>query len=309
MADPPDRSDRPDHATSADRADRSEGGSSDPSTDVFELVSDPTRLAVLRELVDAVYETPREPWVSYSDLRDRVGAPDKGNFNYHLGRLDGLVENGSDGYAVTPVGRAVVVAVAAGVFDEDWTWGPVDVPGECRFCGDSLRLRYTDGRLGLGCGDADHELLLPSSPSLVAGCSGEEALSRVGLVMAQEAELVREGVCPDCEGQVDGEIRRHETDPDAHGYHFAAECDRCGFLGGYTVGALVRRLPVTTAFLHERGADLGSTPFWTVDFCRPGHEVVVGERPLRLRIDVEREGETLSVTLNREGSVVEVDEP
>lgn len=78
----------------------------------FDLLSDETRLAVVRELAAADAEPLR-----FSELRCRVGAADGGRFNYHLRRLRGsLVEQVDEGYVLTAVGRraaAMVVAPAA----------------------------------------------------------------------------------------------------------------------------------------------------------------------------------------------------
>lgn len=72
------------------------------TSEVFGLLSDETRLAIVRELAAA-----DEP-VRFCVLRERVGAADSGRFNYHLGKLrDTLVVRDEDGYRLTPVGTRV----------------------------------------------------------------------------------------------------------------------------------------------------------------------------------------------------------
>jgi len=83
---------------------------SDATTDlvaIFSLLSDETRLAIVRELA-ACRLGESEPRLSFSALRTRVGIDDAGRFNYHLGRLRGsLVEKGEDGYGLTETGAVV----------------------------------------------------------------------------------------------------------------------------------------------------------------------------------------------------------
>lgn len=69
----------------------------------FDLLSDPTRVAILRELAAA-----DEP-LAFSALRERAEVRDSGRFNYHLTRLRGrLVAHTDDGYELTDDGRRAV---------------------------------------------------------------------------------------------------------------------------------------------------------------------------------------------------------
>jgi DNA-binding transcriptional ArsR family regulator len=82
---------------------------------VFDLLSDETRLAIVRALAERRFEHPDRADVppdraglSFSELRTRVGARDAGRFNYHLGKLRGaLVEKTPDGYRLTDRGVTV----------------------------------------------------------------------------------------------------------------------------------------------------------------------------------------------------------
>lgn len=278
-------------------------GTESSPTAAFELASNDTRMAILSELAEAFRASPVDPFVAYSDLRERVGVRDKGNFNYHLDRLGDLVTEGSEGYAISSVGLAVVSAVASGSLDPEWTWGPVDVPGECFFCGDGLALRYENGHLLLTCGVDDHALLFPVSPSLLDGHEGEALLERVAVVLSQQAERVRRGICPECEGDLTPAIAP-EPKPDQDDYFFHGDCHRCGFQHGFPVGAAALSHPEVVAAFAAEGTDLRATPFWTLEWCRVGAETVVGENPLRVRVDARLSDGTLSVTMNGDGAVV-----
>lgn len=280
----------------------------DGQTEVFELASNETRMDVLWALANAFGESPADPWVDYSDLREAAGVRDKGNFNYHLDRLDGLVVKERAGYRLSATGMQLVSAVASRGLDPAWTWGPVDVPGDCVRCGESLSLRYAHGSLRLECGADEHTRYLPGRPSLLEDHSEESVAEHVAVLLSREVSLVRRGVCPACEGALDGRIRSGDDTAVDH-RHYHGSCRRCWFQSGFTVGTSVLPHPALVAFFHERGVDVRERPFWTLPFCRPGAETVVSEDPLRVRVDVDRDGDSLSLTLDREAGVVAVDRP
>ena len=278
-----------------------DGGESKP-TEVFDLVSNSTRVEILRAVASAYADAPTDPWLEYNKLREAVGVRDNGNFNYHLDQLGDLVVKRSDGYRLSRVGMTIVSAASSGAFDSEWTWGPVDAPGDCLFCDDSVQLRYEDGFLQLACGTVDHSISLSVPPSLLDSHPDGDVFERIALLEHQWIELTRQGICSECKGRVDGEIEFGGAPPDH--YHYHGHCHRCGFQHGIPVGVFLTGHPAVRNFYDERGVDVRTTPFWTLDFCAPGSETVVSEDPLRLRVDVRRAGETLSLTLDRDGSVV-----
>lgn len=277
-------------------------------TETFELVSHPIRVEILRALADAFADDPTDPFLEYSELRTEVGMRDKGNFNYHLDRLEALVLNGPDGYAITNVGLQVVSALTSGSFDSEWTWGPVDVPGRCFFCEHPLSLRYEDGNLMLTCGTDAHTLVFPVSPSLLDGDSDATAdvLDRVAVSLYRQSVQLRHGICPECQGTVTPELAP-EPKPDQGGYYFHGDCQRCGFQHGFPVGMAAISHPEVVAAYDAVGIDVRTTPFWTLEWCRVGAETVVSADPLRLRVEAEVDDETLSLTLDRDGTVVETE--
>jgi DNA-binding transcriptional ArsR family regulator len=79
---------------------------------VFELLSDETRLGIVRELAAVNADETTGNSRSFSELRTRVGTRDSGQFNYHLGRLRGsLVEKTAAGYELTELGLVVGATV------------------------------------------------------------------------------------------------------------------------------------------------------------------------------------------------------
>jgi hypothetical protein len=265
----------------------------------FEVVTNATRVDILRALADAVADDPANPHVAYSDLQDAAGVRDNGNFNYHLDRLDGLVRKEPEGYVLSRPGMALLSTLSSGVFDPDWRWGPVDAPGECPHCFAPVELHYEDGILWLTCGD--HETPLSVSPSLLADHPEEGVVERVAFLENRYGSYLRRGICPECQGRVDVELAYGGARVEQ--YHYRGECDRCGFLHGVPVGMYVLDHPAVVAFYHDHGVDVRTEPFWTLDFCVPGAETVLSEDPTRLQVEAECEGERLSVTLTADGTV------
>lgn len=88
------------------------GAEADDLASVFGLLSDGTRVDIVRALAERRFEESGRPGLSFSELRNRVGARDAGRFNYHLARLRGsLVEKTAEGYLLTDAGVSVGVLV------------------------------------------------------------------------------------------------------------------------------------------------------------------------------------------------------
>lgn len=273
------------------------------SMDVFEVVSHDTRADVLRELADAHRESSGDLWVPYNELRRCVGERDSGNFNYHLKQLDGLVEKGPEGYRLSRVGMRVVSALRSGFFDPDWTWGPVEAPGECYACGGDLDLYYEDGALHVTCGDDDHRLSLYVPPAFLQSQPTADVVEQVAFLENRWGSLTRRGICSECHGYVDGELQRGDGETDPYRYH--GDCHRCGFQHVMSLGMFLLGHPTVMQFYFEHGVDVRTVPFWTLPFCTPDAQTVVSRDPLRVRLDVTEAGETLSLTVDGVGDVVQ----
>ena len=73
--------------------------------DALDLLSDATRVSILRELGRA------DGPVRFAQLRRRVGMRDSGTFNHHLSKLVGVfVERGEAGYTLAPAGSRLITA-------------------------------------------------------------------------------------------------------------------------------------------------------------------------------------------------------
>lgn len=87
--------------------DRTGADSPDALASHFDLLSDESRLEIIGALYRAGSHSPSDP-IPFSDLFDRTGLTDTGQFNYHLRRLRGpFVEKTDDGYCLTTEGATI----------------------------------------------------------------------------------------------------------------------------------------------------------------------------------------------------------
>ena len=261
----------------------------------FDLVTEETRASILGTLATHQAEHPREPAMTFTDLREAAGIDDSGNFNYHLDKLQPeYVRQTDGGYALTYVGLSLVGTLRAGV-GADTTRGPEPLDATCRLCGTELTARYEDGLLAVEC-ENDHKYPrdgLP--PNAVTGRELEEAISLQTRRTQHHLELVREGVCPACLDDIE---RTHEELDEPQASHIVvATCEGCGVVSASPVGMYLLREPAVVAFYHDHGVDVTGTPFWALELP-VAEPTVVSRDPLRLSLSVERDGERLTLTVD-----------
>lgn len=270
------------------------------STAAFEILADGTRVAMLRALADRMRETPTEPWLGFSDLRERAGVRDSGNFSYHLDRLRGrFVRKTDEGYALTYAGIAVTSAIVAGTYDAGDPEEPVEIGDDCTFCDEPLRVGYADGMAYVAC-ENGHHFANGFPPGAMEGRSMADAAALSSRLAQHDMELAVEGVCPMCYGSM--EWSATAVADDRVGYTFDGTCERCGMRLYNTAGGCVVRHPAVVSFHDDHGIDIRERPYWRLDFCMAAPTVVT-EEPLRLRIDIERDGDELRVTVDDEATV------
>lgn len=93
------------------------------ASDAFELLANETRLAILLALWEAYEPFGTGGGLTFSELRDRVGMRDSGQFNYHLGKLEGeFVQSTDGGYKLRPAGEKITRAVIGGLDSKRRSW-------------------------------------------------------------------------------------------------------------------------------------------------------------------------------------------
>ncbi|MFC6951792.1 winged helix-turn-helix domain-containing protein [Halorubellus litoreus] len=277
-------------------------------SDAFAALGDETRVAILEALVDARCEDPENPGLSFSALRERVGVADSGRFNYHLGKLRGRFVASEDGeYSLTEAGNEIVGAIFAGTYDDDvLDLDPAPLDEECPLCETPVVAHFGDGQLRVECED-EHPLLVTALPPAAATDRSTEEIVRFAVRKTYaQLDLVTAGICSECYGHVEGEIRSVESDDDAlPAYAYHTECTRCGYVTGSVAAVAALRHPAFVAFCHDHGVTVQERLPWTLPGIVDDDTSAVSDDPPRYETSFELGGERLVVTLGDTGDVLD----
>jgi hypothetical protein len=169
----------------------------------FGLLADSTRIGILQ----ALGETPETP-VPFSQLRERVGLQDSGQFNYHLGKLVGVFVWKTDaGYELTHSGRQIVGTLYAGSYTADATVGPIPIADECPLCTGQLIAEYADEIAVTRCTDCSEWVNeVPFPPGSLDGFQREELPMAFDRWMQHVCRGTIAGFCDTCDGRVKGQL-------------------------------------------------------------------------------------------------------
>ncbi|WP_435344537.1 winged helix-turn-helix domain-containing protein [Haloarchaeobius sp. HRN-SO-5] len=280
-----------------------------PPEAAFELVAHETRVRVLQALLDA-----DEP-LAFSDLREAVGMRDTGQFNYHLGKLTDQFVTGEDGdgYALTREGARVAGAVLSGGYTKGIEADPVRMDATCPECEARLEARFHDTEVRITCIDCDLDFAqVDVPPGALDGHTATEAVDVAHRWTKRVHHTADLGFCYVCDGPLDKWLLDGEADDvpewlsDGPFEAFSRyECQRCG-TGWFTdVGLSLLSHPATAAFHYDHGVDVRETPLWELDWVSADATSVVGRDPLRAEVSVTIADETLTLTVDRDLTVVD----
>ncbi|MBX0324154.1 helix-turn-helix domain-containing protein [Halomicroarcula sp. F13] len=301
--------------------------------EAFAVLGDETRIGILRALGAA-----EEP-LSFSELRERVGVDDSGQFNYHLEKVVGhFVAKSDEGYTLRRSGRRVVEAVLSGAVTETPAFERTRIEEACEYCGAPVEVRWRSGNVELFCtecaGRYGQSYGATKRPEPVAaGYLGRMPLPPAGLQGRTPDEIVRaawtwshlemlamsSGLCPRCSAPVETDVfvcEDHDASDGlcdrcdgAHAVNVGARCTNCIFRSG---GVLVVVLLADTALLAFLTAH-GLNPV-APDSIRRLNEVladydetVLSTDPFRARFTFGVDGDRLTLTVDDDLSVVGVD--
>jgi ssDNA-binding Zn-finger/Zn-ribbon topoisomerase 1 len=270
--------------------------------DAFELLAAEPRADILRALAVRQRDHPTEPTLGFSELRERAGVSDSGNFNYHLGKLTGrFVRNTGDGYGLTPRGVRLAALVVSGFEDPDRE--PEPVGADCPVCGDPLVVAYEEGMVAVTCAN-DH--VFPQSFLRPPGAErrAEDLAQVASLLGRQTAERVTAGVCPVCDGQLSVSLR--DLDTEFVSVTFTGTCGDCGTSAWVPPRLVARTVPAVIAFWHDRGVDVADTPIWALPLWEAASAERTGDG---VAVTLTCEGDELTVTLDESAGVASVTPP
>lgn len=310
-------------------------------TSMFELLGNETRLAILLALWEAIepFDDERGGPVPFSVLREDVGMKDSGQFNYHLGKLEGyFVEQTADGYKLLPAGERLVRTIIAIAGYDEASFEPIEIDFACPECGAPTAVTYGNQRLYHVCtacegtyqmGEKDPSGVLSAwtaDPSALRGRTAESVYNVIGTQVTLHAMgQLAAGICPWCFGEV--ETRLHvceDHEPGTEGgcpacgrqYDPAVRilCSVCKFHGQTNIPQWSLNHPAVVGFYWRHGIELGYTRFdldtaeWRWSINEEVDEEVVSVEPPRVHISFSEGGEQLRLAYDEALNVVEVNE-
>jgi len=270
--------------------------SSDAAADAFGVLSDPSRVAILRELADCTRPLAETP-VEFAELRRAVGFEDAGRFNYHLGELtpDFAVKR-DGGYVPTAVGLKAIGSIEAGTYTDDAEPRSGRIDHDCPACGAPMQATYEDQVVTVECPDHDVFVQTVVPPAAAGDASIRELVSFAAGDVQRDLEALADGACPICSGRVD-RVDHERTD----GGNLTVElaCRNCWLTTEFPVGVAALRHPAVVALYYEHGVDLRERFVTDLAFVDAGDDarlvsidpfeaevqVAVGDDALTLRVD------------------------
>lgn len=296
--------------------------------EAFAVLGNETRLQILRTLGEA-----DEP-LAFSELFDRVDYDTTANFSYHLDKLeDHFVGETDDGYVLRLAGRRVVEAVLSGAVTDDPVLERTEIGMDCPLCGSRISVSYYQEHVGIYCSacggtrsgtsptaewaaDPATDILghVDLPPAGVHGRTPAEILHAAEIWTVSKTHALARGVCPRCSASVERSVHVCEDHDPTDG-----RCDRCGQEFGVTrtvrctncifeeESIFTKHLLADTdlmAFMIEHGIDpLSPNAFHVVAL----DETIVSTDPFEARFTFTADGDTLTLTVDDEFSVVDVD--
>lgn len=333
----------------ANPPDTSPGWAADPAdprgSEAFSLLGNETRLAILLALWEAYDPFAEGTWdptkgnaVPFSELRERVGMRDSGQFNYHLGKLEGLfVEQTEDGYHLLPAGNEVVRSIVSIAGFEDISLEPTEIGIYCRLCDAPTAITYQNQRLYHVCMECDGDISLgdkhPSgvlggwvglNPAALSQREPQAVYSATMTEVYHTFAMRSAGICPWCSGKVESKLHVCDShDPDTQG-----PCPTCGRTSEWTtrfvcsvckhpsqisVSDLSLHHPAVVSFYWGHGIKLGYNDRDTVNLISNlgdvADEELISRDPPRVRVTFVREGDEIQLTYDGELKVVALAEP
>jgi len=241
------------------------------AAEAFGLLSDETRLDVLRTVAIAQNEERREAGaaLSFSEIYERVDVDNTSKLSYHLGELTGtFLRKHEDGYAFTHAGEQLVRFVLAENYRAPSPFDPVEVDGACLFCGEStLEAAFEEQFFAIRCTDCDRPAYFYRvRPAQVRARSGDDLIDAVVWEQAGDFLKMRQGVCPDCGGRIHTDVLDPEGVPVADqvpaSFATYSECEQCRRCLSIPLPYAAAFHPESVAFHWQRGVDIMGTGVW-----------------------------------------------
>lgn len=263
-----------------------------PPDEVFALLGDETRVQILQVLGGEVDEP-----ITFSELQDRLGMSDSGQFNYHLRKLVGhFVRKVEEGYELTYAGKQLMGALHAGTYTASATMEPLEIESPCPVCEGTLVATYEDEHVVMSCEDcAEWRNVFPFPPGALEGFEGPELIDALDRWMWSLMERIYAGFCPNCSARLEGHVRI--ASEDAAGARVSFHCQQCDEEADFSLHTLAFFDMDAACFFNEHGLDLRTAPLWEIGDQIDNDVEILSEDPVTARIQLSMDGHTFEATI------------
>lgn len=300
--------------------------------DAFAVLGNETRMAILQKLADS------DGALAFSELRERVGVSDSGQFNYHLNKLVGhFIRNPDEGYTLGQAGERVIEAILSGAVTENPLIEPTHVDLQCPLCDAPVEVSYQNEWVALSCTECpgiygesslDDQTHVPDGmlergylgglslpPAGIHGRGPMEVLQAAEVWGTLETLATAEGICPRCSASMETSVKVCEAHDDSNGV-----CERCGFRSKVSYdskctncpfdkrGAFTGVLSTNTEFIAF-GAVHGYNPIRPTDLhaVMDVDQEVSSTNPFEARVTYSIGEDSLSLTVDDDLEVINVE--
>lgn len=243
----------------------------EPADAVFGLLSDETRVDILRAIAIAESEQedtdPSPAELSFSEIYERIDVDNTSKLSYHLGELaETFLRKSTDGYSFTHAGEQLVRFLLSGNYEKPTGFDPQPISGTCIHCGETTLVAQLHHQyFRIECPSCERPVAaFPITPAQARSWTDNDLVDKVKQKQAIDYEQIRRGTCPECAGGLSTTVTRlpesQQTETIRH-----LVIDRCRECLRRYNSPLTYRVayhPASVAFHWDRGVDITSKGLW-----------------------------------------------
>ena len=267
----------------------------------FAQLGNETRIRIVQELGDT-----DEP-LRFSELKERVGTRDSGQFNYHLDQLVGtfLRKTDDDRYELSYAGGQVVGAILSGEYNRQGTDDRFTLDRACPNCGSQIEATYENERVEVQCPACDEFLSgFGFPPGGFEGRSDEELPSTFNNWVLGLCRLAIGGICFNCLGAMTGSLSDEKSEfHEGQPVFVRFRCNRCANQTTMAVNSYLSLHSVVISFLYDHGVDVFDGELWDLEFLREDTLSIRSTEPLVVESTIELDGDGLTLVVEDDLSV------
>lgn len=270
--------------------------------EAFAQLGNKTRITIVRILGEAHGEA-----LSFSELHERVGTRDSGQFNYHLNQLIGLfVRRTEEGrYELTYAGNRVIGSIFSGEFNQSTSETTFHLESDCAVCATPLQATYARERVTIqcsGCNEIDTRFGFP--PGAMENCSSAELTRVFDRWLKSIFTLVYDGVCNNCSGKLKATLTDeseflHPGEQVNIEYH----CERCTDESAISISSYLYLHPEVVRFYHRHDIDIRRIDLWNTHAYIKPEVRIVSEDPWKIEATSNIDGDELTIDINQDNII------